>query len=204
MKMDEMNDWDNLAGVVRSDEPRRETAAPLRSYLPWLRREGLFENVRLAVSPAAAALMAAPPLPTSWIQSSLMYEIFEAVSALRGDEGMVEMCLVGTRESLGIVARPIWGMFLKLFGASPSSLFSHMPALTTLFIRGLVFDWTPLTENSGSLLLAYAGPTPLPVFHGWRGTSSFAFEVCKTSGSIEMEISPDRSAARYTITWAVS
>jgi hypothetical protein len=202
--MDEMNGWDNLAGVVRSDEPRRETAATLRSYLPWLRREGLFEKVRSTVSPAASALLAAPPLPTSWIQSSLMYEVFEAVSALRGDEGVIEMCLVGTRESLGIVARPVWGMFLKLLGASPASLFSHMPALTSLFIKGLVFDWTPLTANSGRLFIAFNGAAPLPVFHGWRGTSSFAFEVCQTTGSIEMDISPDRSAARYTITWAAS
>jgi hypothetical protein len=120
---------------------------------------------------------------------------------VRGDEGVFEMCLVGTRESLGLVAGPILGMFLKLFGSSPSSLLSHMPAITNLFIKGPAFHWTPLTENSGKLLLAYAGPTPLCVFHGWRGTTTFAFDLCKVSGSIDLDVSPDRTAARYTVSW---
>jgi hypothetical protein len=196
-----MSSWQVPPRLLRPDEPRRETAASLRSFIPWLRRELLFDQVHDSISPAAAALLKRPPLPTSWIDSTLTDEIFQAVLALRGDEAVSQMSLTAMRESLGFLVQPLLAMFIKLFGATPASVLAQMPTMTALFIKGVAYDWSPTSAESGELIIAYEKPIPSGVFHGWRGITLFAFDLCKTTGTNRIEVSPDSSAARYTIAW---
>ena len=155
-----MNIWQDPPGLVRPTERRRETTTSLRSFIPWLRRERLFDKVHAAISPAAAAVLAHPPLPTSWIDSTLTDEIFDAVAALRGNDAVTAMSLTGLRESLGFVVRPIVSMLMKISGATPSSVLAHLPTITTLFIKGVAFCWTSLSPDSGELVIAYEKPIP--------------------------------------------
>jgi len=197
-----MGIWIDPPGLERPTEARRETVVALRAYIPWLEREGLLEPLREKLPPATAALLARPPLPTAWIDSARMYEIYDALAALRGDESLSEMALDATRSSLGKTLRPILGMYMKLSGATPASLLGQMPGITSLFIKGVAFHWTAQGESAGELWIAYAGPTPVSVFHVWSGMLRFAFDLCQTRGQLAFEVAPDRSAARYRASWA--
>ncbi len=197
-----MGTWIHSPGLERPTEARRETVVALRAYIPWLQREGLVEPLREKLPPATAALLARPPLPTTWIDSERMYEIYDALSALRGDEAVGAMALEATRSSLGKTLRPILGMYMKLSGSTPASLFGQMPGITSLFIKGVAFHWTAQGESAGQLVIAYAGAAPASVFHVWGGMLRFAFELCQTRGQLSFEAAPDRSAARYRASWA--
>ena len=138
-----MKVWQDPPGFVRPTEPRQEAAAGLRAYVPWLRNEGLIEPLRARCSPKAAALLARPPLPTAWLDEATINEIYDGVEALRGLEGARAMGLYASRSALGMLLRPMLGMYLKLSGSTPASVFGHLPAMAALFIRGIAFSWTP-------------------------------------------------------------
>jgi len=199
--------WQDPPGLVRPTEPPRETVAALRGCIPWLKREGLFDAVVAKVSPATAAMLNHPPLPTRWMDSTVLHEICVAIVELRGERGeraLREMALEVTRRSLGVIVRPMLSLYLRLSGSTPGSLFPQMPSITSLVIKGVAFHWTPDGANAGALVIAYANPVEPVAFMVWHGILSFAFEVSSTKGAIQREVAPDHSSARYLASWSSS
>jgi len=198
-----MKVWQDPPGFVRPTEPRQEAAAGLRAYVPWLRNEGLLEPLRARCSPKTAALLARPPLPTAWLDEATINEIYDGVEALRGLDGARAMGLYASRSALGMLLRPMLGMYLKLSGSTPASVFSHLPAMAALFIRGIAFSWTPRGPTQGELVIAYANRAPPALFQVWMGILEFAFEMCKTTGKFELELDPRGTAGRLHASWSL-
>lgn len=160
--------------MVDSEKPQI-SGAVLRSYFDEMKRAGAYEQVLARVPPPARALAEKPPLPVSWLDSTVTSEFLVAFQHLRGRDATVEFGFNITKERLSGVLRPLLTTSLKLFGSTPASFFSRFEQFTALMIRGVRFEFTPIGDNAGRMDLRVAVPSQDAVYATWEGTFRAAF-----------------------------
>ena len=180
------------------------SAGVFRAYLKHLETSGLREQVRAAVSPNTRTAIDRPPFILSWLPHEHFIELFKAVSALQGPDGLRTMGYEATSRNMGVLVLPIMQGITNLLGAKPSSLFADMASITSPVVRGYSFTWIPETNTSGhvEIQVRFANPDLHYLFTLWEGVMRYGFDVCRTRGVIEPHVVlPDGRTGRYRVQW---
>lgn len=159
----------------------------LRGYVQALDRLGWRTAVAARVSRPTRSLMDRLPLDSAWVSATPFEELAVAVEALHGSAGVRRAARESVNSAVVPVLKVIIEGFLRLFGASPATLFSRMGQMTAATVRGIEYVWTPTSDHSGTILLLYPGRTDVPPaqFMGSAGSFEVAFELCGVQGRVE-------------------
>ncbi len=124
--------------------------AALRAYIKELERKGWLDAVSAKISPEARAAFAAPPPASSWMDAAPIEELMGVVEALHGEQS-VRALSHGAQKDLVPVLRPVIEGVLRIFGASPATMYARMELLTRTSLRGVEFGWEAASPESGTM-----------------------------------------------------
>jgi hypothetical protein len=180
----------------------RLKGSTLRSYVEVLQRERRREAVMERVPPETAALIATPPLASTWVDWLHVVHITRAVEALSGLQGVRDFARKMIDEAKKPHLRLLEGL-LRLFGASPASIFQRMNDLVKGTIENQEFIYTPLSERSGVMEMRYFIDDEVPhcIHISAMSTLQAILDVCGAKGTIGYPdlVGPNRVA--YKIHW---
>jgi hypothetical protein len=158
----------------------------VRAYIREVEKLGLAEEVATRVSADTRAQMRELPLPSLWLDGSVIEELINAVDAVRGVEAVRTVTKQGQLAILPFL-RPFIGGILRLFGTSPATLFSRMNQMSSNMTRGPEITWKSETDQSGELRVAFPMRKNLPrnVFIGFESGVLNIIEMCDKKGAVE-------------------
>jgi hypothetical protein len=192
-----------LVNVVKALQATyRIKGTTYRAHAKYLKDHRIVEAVMSRLSPEAAAALADPPLPGSWMDARLLEEIVEAVHAIEGDEGVLRLARQAIKDMLPAMV-PIMQGVLRIFGASPSFLLPRMNDLIRPTVQGLEFKYTPVGERACTMDIHYATTRVLPrcSFVTTRAAFEQILSLCSTKGTITGPEVRGPQTARYQISW---
>jgi hypothetical protein len=164
---------------------RAEVAgAVVREYVEELRVLHVLDEIRPRLSPGAAQLLDKPPLPVSWVEVRLAHEPLVALSQIRGRDEVRALAHRVVSGKLGSVLKPLLATTLRLFGATPATLFSRLDTLTAVMLRGVKFSWTAAGATSGTLAIEYPYPVDDALFATWEGMLQLGFDLAQAPGEV--------------------
>lgn len=177
----------------------------LRGYVQALDRLGWRAAVREKLSPSTRALLDSPPLDSAWVSATPFEELAVVVGSLHGPTGVRRAARESVNSAVVPVLEVIIKGFLRLFGASPATLYARMGQMTASTVRGIEYHWTARDERSGSMLIAYPGRADVPIemFIGSAGSLEVAFDLCRVRGRVEDPV-PSPAHPGYGATLAIS
>jgi hypothetical protein len=143
-----------------------------RAYVSWLQREKKTEAVLARVPPSTAALLREPPLPGSWIDGMDMVRIVSAIEMVAGLDA-VRRCGRETIEDILPKHHTLVTGLLRLFGATPATLFRRVNDLMRTSAEGIHYTYTPTGERSGLMEVRYDVPGELPMCAFLNGMTLF-------------------------------
>jgi hypothetical protein len=144
----------------------------LRMYVAWLEREKKTEAVIARLPPATAALLRDPPLAGSWIDGMDMVRIVAAIEMVGGLDA-VRRCGKETIEHILPKHHTLVTGLLRLFGATPATLFRRVNDLVRTTVEGINYTYTPQSERSGVMEVRYNVPGELPMCAFINGMTLF-------------------------------
>jgi hypothetical protein len=164
---------------------RAEVAgAVVRAYVDELRGLHVVEEIRPRLSPEAAHLLDKPPLPVSWVEVRLAHAPLVALAQVRGRDEVRALARRAVSGKLGAVLKPLLATTLRLFGATPATLFSRLDTLTSVMLRGVGFSWTAAGATAGTVAIEYPYPVDDALFATWEGMLHFGFDLAQASGAV--------------------
>jgi hypothetical protein len=176
--------------VSVTTDPNRERFAlkgsAYRGYALVLRRDQRMEAVCARLPPATAALLRDPPPSTAWIDYVHLRDLSQLVAEMYGIEYWAQVAYESTRDSMMPLLRTVVEGVLRLFGATPHTLFSRMHDSSSLTTRGFRATYTRLGDNSGEVTIAYPGHDDVPhamSFASGRSMLQITCELCGRTGS---------------------
>ncbi len=178
----------------------------VRSMVVTVSDHGLRQAVLDRVSPAAAALLRDPPLPTMWVPGPAYNEILQALYEIEGAERLRHLNREAVDRGLSPLLRATALGLLRLFGTSPATLLSRLDRQSATTSRGVVTRYVPSGPTSGSLEMALPAlrDVPLGVFVASGGGIKLIIELCGVSGTIGEPAWIDeqrRNAMRFAVAW---
>jgi hypothetical protein len=179
-------------------------AASLRAYVAWLRRQGKLSAVMARVPPASAQLLASPPLVSSWIDARDIEPILCALEELDGAGAVLRMTRESLREdSFLTLLRPMLTAMLRLFGASPATLYRHMNDLCKTSVRGMDFAFRADGERAGTVDVSYAVEREIPscMFLSCKAALELVPDLCGLRGAVGDPERLSPSAVRFLVAW---
>jgi hypothetical protein len=180
----------------------RLKASTFRSYISVLADDGRAQAVMERVPPETAAIMADPPLASSWVDFRHIVHITVAVEALAGLGGVREFTRKATDRARKPHVRLVEGV-VKLFGTSPATLYKRMNEVVRSTIEGLEYRYTPTSDHSGVMEMIYGVDyeVPMCMLVGAMPTLQVILEVCGVEGLIgpPERLAPNR--VRFAIRW---
>jgi hypothetical protein len=180
----------------------RLKALTFRSYVRIIATDGRRDAVLALVPPETAALIAEPPLAGSWMDLRHVIHITQAVEQIAGMTAVRDLARRSTDDARKPYMAVVEGV-LKLFGASPATLFKRMNTLVSSFIEGVAYRYTGLSERSGVMEIAWAADFEIPtcVLVSQIPSLQTLIDACGAKGVVG---APERIAAnkaRYLIQW---
>jgi hypothetical protein len=130
-------------------------------------------------------------------------DMIGALAALRGLDAVRAVTRAGQETGGLTILRPVLTGLLRLFGATPSTLFSRFGELTKTELRGVRFQWVSETPRSGGLTVTYPRPhTPRHAFIGMESGCWLTLDVCGVKGHVaDTELSPDGASGIIRVRW---
>jgi hypothetical protein len=174
-----------------------------RAHIAYLKRHGKLDAVVARLSQAAAGAVVSLPLAGSWIEGPLLDEIVEGVDALEGSPGVLAMEEAMLRIEMVQVLLPMVQGVMRIFGASPASLFKRFGDLVRTSSHGIEFQYVETSERSGTMEVRYhtdktmtrpSFMTTVPALHA-------ILRFCGTSGTVSDPEIRAPQFAQYHISW---
>jgi hypothetical protein len=195
-----------LSGADAGASPREGLGRFFSAVLAFVDAKGLRTDVTARVSPATRAMMVKPPRALSFMPSSAIDEVEQAIGELRGSELLVEMGLVVAMQLGGTMILPVLRMAFSLFGQTPAAGFAHLDRFFALVTRGIAFSYEPRGEHEGMVSARFSGESiPDAAYHVLRGTLLYVFEIAGRAGKVDphelVETSPAGTTVRYAVRW---
>lgn len=182
--------------------PRKLSAAILRAYASNLQGKGMLDPLRSHLSPRTHQMMLTLPLPTEWIDSSVVYEIYEAVGKVYGKAAVRLLAYEAMRDALSPVLKPMVDVTLAIHGSTPNALFSNFDRIATTFLRDISFFFVPTGERSGRIEIRYETPAKPMAFAAWEGVFSLLAELTGVQAHVsDCEMLEGLTFGRMTVTW---
>jgi hypothetical protein len=181
-------------------------ASMFRGYVDVLRRDRLLDRVRARVSADVAHMLDQPPPASAWIPWRQTDEVMLAIEAVGGIATVRNVSRDAVLVGLVPVLRVAVEGFLRLFGATPSTLLTRMGQLTSNSSRGVEYEYVATSDRSGEMLVRYPSrrDMPLALFAAAAGGFEAVYELCRVRGTVsDPEILADgmRNAVRLRFRW---
>lgn len=190
---------------MSAPSPFQMSGTVYRAIADAVGRAGLTAEVQQRASPELARVLARRPLPIAWVDGRLLAELIDIVTTVRGSDAGRRLVLDATRSSIGRLLEPVLKATLNVFGASPASLMTRLPALTALTDRGSRFSYQPRSASAGELRVEVPVPVPKSFWAAWAGVLDFGFELCGAHGVVKVAAqAPDGTSTTYDVSWWVA
>ncbi len=188
-------------GTGATTKPGRAKALYFRWYISILAKDGKRDAVMAKVPQDTAALIANPPLASSWVELLHIENVLRAVETIGGMPAVRELSRKATEEARKPYMNVVESV-LKLFGASPAILFKRMNLLLR-HVEGVNYHYTAINDRSGVMEVEWVSGheipdcvvvTQLPVFQA-------LLDSCGVKGVVG---SPERlgpNQVRFQIQW---
>jgi hypothetical protein len=188
---------------MSEEDDARITGSLFRGYVAGLDAMGLRASVRAAVSPPIQALIDHPPMHREWLDGTQLVEVFKAVIAQRGLEGIRQLGYEATRASTLKHLRPMIHAAMGIHGATPADVFGQLNAICKPFFRGLSFEYAPEGPRSGAVTLHSRKAMGVVEFAAWEGSLRTLYDELRTPGGVvePAVIAPDRLSGRMRVRW---
>lgn len=178
----------------------------VRSVAAVLAQRGLRDAVTGRVGPEARALLLDPPLPTQWVDARVFNQIYDALYELLGAERLRTLNKEAVEHGLGPLLRATAERVLRIFGASPATLFSKLDRVAGSTARGVTYHYEVVDAKSGLFDVEYPSLTDVPLgpFVATGGALEMIFDMCGVQGSIgDAEWVPNgrRNRVRFKVSW---
>jgi hypothetical protein len=178
----------------------------LRGFLKTLESLEVFGRVRERVPAVTRAMMDDPPGLTAWVSGRVFQDIAEALFDLGGEPLVRAVGRGGVeRGPQPIVISTVQG-FLRLFGATPATLFARIGLIGTTLGQGASYDYAPVSDHEGVLTMTYdrRADASRPLMLMMAGACEQILAICGRRGTVE---APDitrtshASIGRFRIYW---
>ena len=180
----------------------RVRGSTVRAYLKLVDEDPAKAALLALLPPATMALFAAPPLPSSWVEWEPILHITAAMEKLGGPVAVRRLAGRAINEAKGPHIRILEGL-LRLFGASPASIFGRFNHLVKNAMQNVEFIYMPTSERSGMMEVHYHanGEVPGYIFWGAVQVLTSVLQSCGKTGRVSdpQRLSP--TAAVYRIEW---
>jgi hypothetical protein len=180
-------------------------AGSLRAQVQWLRRENKLDTILARVPPKTAALMKEPPLASSWIDSKDIEPMLCAIESVDGHAGVLRMSRDSLRQDSFLQPlRPMLTGVLRLFHASPATLYRHMNDMVKTSVRGMDFAYHEEGATAGGMEVRYASDDEIPfcMFVSCMAALEMVLELCGVRGTVSEPVRLGPAQARFHISWS--
>jgi hypothetical protein len=157
----------------------------VRGYLEQVRRLAILPEVIERVSASSRQLIADPPMPSTWLDASVIEEMVNAVEELRGLEGVRALTAEGLKTGLLALMQPVIAGMLRLFGATPETLLSRFGEFAAGNVKGLSFRWERESDRAGKLHIQFPRQVPRNAFIGFESGCRIILDLCSKQGRVE-------------------
>jgi hypothetical protein len=157
----------------------------VRGFVAAVSRRGLLADLEARATPATRALLVDPPSPSAWVDGTVLLELNTLLLEQRGEAVVRAIGRESIEQGALGILRPAIEGFMRLFGATPSTLFSRLATLSTSSTRGAKLDYTEESATAGLVVFRLVG-TPRAtraVFISFAGAMEVAFDLCKVRGT---------------------
>jgi hypothetical protein len=180
----------------------RMKATTLRSYIKVLTADGLLESIAARVPAETAALLAEPPLASSWFEWKHMVAINDAIEGVGGMTAIRDLSWKAIVATKGLHSVVVEG-FLRICGVSPASFFKRMTEMAKHAVHGIEWKYTPIGAREGIMEAHYHVEERVHdnIFVGGIATYRLIFDFCGIKPMIHEpeRIGPTR--VRYRFQW---
>lgn len=178
----------------------------LRATLDALEERGWLATVRAAVSADARRLLDDPPPSSAWIDGMLSSEPIAAVHATYGPAATREFIAATIKRGALRFLRPVLEGALRLFGATPGTLFSRLGTITPMTARGLNMQFEATGPRGGRITVVVDAPRPIPPSFWLTIVAGFEdiFALTSTPGVVEGPVvaaPQDGTHATFVVRW---
>jgi len=180
----------------------RLKASTLRSYIAVLEKDNRRDAVMAQVPPETAAVIAEPPLPSTWVDWKHVVHITVAVESLAGMAGVRQLARRAVDEAKGPYVR-VLETVLRLFGTSPAAIFKRMNDLTKNAIQNMEYAYTPISDRAGVMEVRYHVDFEVPtcMFVGGMSVMTAVMESCGIHGVVGEPERLSATSVAYKIRW---
>jgi hypothetical protein len=178
----------------------------LRAYLAVLAKTphaAATVDVLTTLDPEAARLMREPPLAGTWVDGIAFARIIEALHRCGGDAAVLAVAHDAleqqTIRSLTLMVQGI----LRVFATSPVFLLSRFGELIRTTSRGIVMEWTSLSERSGRMQVTHETdvPLPAPCFLTTIPALERMVALCNVKANVSRPELRAHNVSRYLLDW---
>jgi hypothetical protein len=194
---------DRWSGVVVPSTKYLIKGGTFRAYVKQLEEGKTLEVVLRRVSPEAATLARNPPLKSSWVDAHKLTELVEAVYALQGREGVLQLGRDVVQKQMLPFFLPMLRGIMRVVGVSPAALLSRYQSILKPIVQGQEFRYEPTSPRSGIMEIRYDTDVTLHwgVFAQNIAGFECIFRVCGVEGTVdEFEILGPQQA-RFPLSW---
>jgi hypothetical protein len=161
--------------------------ATVRAHLTQIEKLGLLDSVTKNLSETSREALAQSPLPTAWVDVTVMHDIIAALEKVAGMDAVRTVTMRAQQAGTTPLLMPIIGGLMRLFGASPNTLLSRFDDLAKTQLRGAGFKWVLDSPKSGRLTVTFPrNDTPRAAFVGFESGCRGILDLCKLQGDVEM------------------
>ena len=167
-------------------------------------RDGKLDRVAAVVSPPLRALLEHPPLASEWVTGDTMEELLVAIAAHEGLDGVQRMTRRAVSESIAPILRGFAQPILRLFGATPHSLFSRLGDVMKLTNRGIEGHYSRGGDRIAFVTFCHpnSGPLAPAMFASWRGSLEAVLDFCDAKGTVSPPmVNAAQNGAEFSLQW---
>ncbi len=180
-------------------------ASLFRGVVHVLKQDAKLSVIEAALSRATATLVRELPPATAWVDGKAMTELEQSMLAVLGERAVHDIAKRSIAAEIGPITRSITDGIVRLFGASPATMFPRIAMFEALSTKGVKTSWESTGLRSGELHTRYPTSRGLPdagaIFSA--GMLESVFDICRVSGTVRFTAwtSEARNDAKYDVRW---
>jgi hypothetical protein len=166
--------------------PRGYIGLSVRCGIDFIAQKGLTGKVRADASPAVQKALDHPPSKLGWHDATVLDEMETLLLKHGGRQACVDLGYFAAESLGGGIVKPVLSFALQIFGTTPQTIFSNLDRFYSIVTRGLRYEFEPVSDKSGTVLLTAEGPNPPPaLFDVCRGNLVYLLDLGGVSGTVD-------------------
>jgi hypothetical protein len=166
--------------------PRGYIGLSVRCGIDFIKQLGLTEKVRAEASPAAQQALDNPPTKLGWHEATVLDELETLLLKHGGRQACVDLGHYAGVSLGGGIVKPVLSFALHIFGTTPQTIFTNLDRFYSIVTRGLHYEFQPVSEKSGTIVLTVDGENPPPaLFDVCRGNLTYLLDLAGVTGTVD-------------------